>query len=79
MPMTLVINVVRVKAKAEVYPVVISQIYPLLTLLSVLLRTIHFCRRSAFMTTISELSDMPIAAPQGGIHPAAANGTAIRL
>jgi hypothetical protein len=37
------------------------------------------CRRKAFITTNSELSDIPMAAPHGGIQPAAANGTATRL
>jgi hypothetical protein len=37
------------------------------------------CRRKAFNTTNNELNDIPMAAPQGGIQPAAANGTAIRL
>ena len=35
--------------------------------------------RNAFNTTISELTDMPIAASQGEISPAAANGSANRL
>jgi hypothetical protein len=40
----------------------------------------HFrCNRRAFITTNNELNDIPMAAPQGGIQPAAANGTAITL
>ena len=58
---------------------VINGIYVSLTFLSVIFIRNHFCKRRAFMTTISELKDIPIAAPQGGIKPAAANGTAIRL
>ena len=36
-------------------------------------------RRVALSTTTSELMDMPMAAPQGGIMPAAAKGNAVKL
>jgi len=37
------------------------------------------CRRRALATTRRELADMPRAAAQGEIKPAAASGTAVRL
>lgn len=36
-------------------------------------------RRREFNTTSSELADIPIAASQGGTHPIAASGIALRL